>query len=304
MTNLFGLFREYQNPPPHDPDESLSLNDLSASATVFPILNFIDQVPGSLQSLVEDGPVDEQSSNDPLQGCSSRSAQLLMSWMWNGSNIKSLEECNSLVHDVIMDPEFQVSDLKNFNVHSETAKLDHALGGQQNGWRASDIDIAIPDGKKHSSPNNPLIPTFPVPGLVYRSITEVIKSSWSDPSITGLHYVPYWQFWQRDDEVIECIHNELYASEAFNTAYEDLQKSDLESGCHLEKVICSLMFWSDSTHLASFGDASLWSLYMYFGNQLKYIHSRPSSGAYHHMAYISKVTLPFVNQPLATYQYF
>jgi len=32
------------------------------------------------------------------------------------------------------------------------------------------------------------------------------------------------------------------------------------------------MLWSDSTHLASFGNASLWPIYLYIGNLSKYIH--------------------------------
>ncbi|KAJ7185362.1 hypothetical protein C8R46DRAFT_377085 [Mycena filopes] len=46
------------------------------------------------------------------------------------------------------------------------------------------------------------------------------------------------------------------------------------------------MFWSDSTHLANFGNAKLWPIYMLFGNLSKYIRAKPNSGAEHHVAYI------------------
>ena len=54
-------------------------------------------------------------------------------------------------------------------------------------------------------------------------------------------------------------------------------------------VILALMIWSDSTHLASFGTASLWPIYLYFGNLSKYTRAKPSSFAAHHLAYIPKV---------------
>ncbi|KDQ28847.1 hypothetical protein PLEOSDRAFT_1075744 [Pleurotus ostreatus PC15] len=46
------------------------------------------------------------------------------------------------------------------------------------------------------------------------------------------------------------------------------------------------MFWSDSTHLASFGNASLWPLYTLWGNQSKYTRARPTANACNHQAYI------------------
>jgi len=50
-----------------------------------------------------------------------------------------------------------------------------------------------------------------------------------------------------------------------------------------------MMIWSDSTHLTSFGTASLWPVYLYFGNQSKYTRAKPSEFAAHHLAYIPKV---------------
>ncbi|KAK7679638.1 hypothetical protein QCA50_017350 [Cerrena zonata] len=53
------------------------------------------------------------------------------------------------------------------------------------------------------------------------------------------------------------------------------------------------MLYSDSTHLANFGDASLWPLYLYFGNQSKYERVRPATGSCHHVAYIPKLSDSF-----------
>jgi hypothetical protein len=52
-----------------------------------------------------------------------------------------------------------------------------------------------------------------------------------------------------------------------------------------------MMIWSDSTHLAEFGNASLWLIYLFFGNQSKYSRAKPNDFAAHHIAYMPKVAI-------------
>ncbi|KZT12252.1 uncharacterized protein LAESUDRAFT_641648 [Laetiporus sulphureus 93-53] len=53
-----------------------------------------------------------------------------------------------------------------------------------------------------------------------------------------------------------------------------------------EVSIVPLMLWSDSTHLADFGNASLWPVYLFFGFISKYVRCKPSSFCAHHLAYL------------------
>ncbi|KAG2335358.1 hypothetical protein BDR05DRAFT_1006898 [Suillus weaverae] len=71
---------------------------------------------------------------------------------------------------------------------------------------------------------------------------------------------------------------------------EKLDSQPHEPDCNLETVIAAIMLWSDSTHLASFGNASLWPIYLFIGNQSKYICGKPTSFAAHHLAYIPKLS--------------
>jgi len=57
----------------------------------------------------------------------------------------------------------------------------------------------------------------------------------------------------------------------------------------LEPFIAGIIFYSDATHLTSFGTASLYPMYMYVGNQSQYTHAKPSEFTAHHIAYIPKV---------------
>ncbi|KAF8427567.1 hypothetical protein L210DRAFT_3652625 [Boletus edulis BED1] len=50
-----------------------------------------------------------------------------------------------------------------------------------------------------------------------------------------------------------------------------------------------LMLWSDSTHLATFGHASAWPIYLLFGNLSKYARTRPEGGACHPIAFIPRL---------------
>ena len=136
------------------------------------------------------------------------------------------------------------------------------------------------------------MPQFVVPGLMHRSISDIIRTCWSSPEAADFQYVPYRQFWSASPSgTQERVYGELYTSDAFNEAHEELQRQMPEPGCSLERVVCALMAFSDSTHLANFGDASLWPLYLYFGNQSNYQRLKPSSGSCHHTAYIPKVGL-------------
>jgi hypothetical protein len=60
-------------------------------------------------------------------------------------------------------------------------------------------------------------------------------------------------------------------------AYTEINCLPHAPGDKLEPVVASVMVWSDATHLANFGDASLWPFYVYFGNQSKYSQGKPTA---------------------------
>jgi hypothetical protein len=87
----------------------------------------------------------------------------------------------------------------------------------------------------------------------------------------------------------ERVFSEVYNSDVFIKEHDNVQRVPLppdELDCKWEKVVAALMFWSDSTHLANFGTAKLWPIYLLFGNVSKYVRGQPSLGACQHVAYI------------------
>jgi hypothetical protein len=100
---------------------------------------------------------------------------------------------------------------------------------------------------------------------------------------------PFQQMWETSDRRNIEIFSEAYSSIAMQEAYAKINSLPHAADDNLEHVVASLIMWSDATHLASFGDASLWPFYLFFGHQSKYTHGKPTASACHHVAYIPTV---------------
>ncbi len=311
--NSFGLIREYLSRPSFEPDQHMTIQDLSdfhLRSTIGTSSEEMmsNQIPLSL--IRSAGAVDENWFN-PFQNAT---ICRLMDWFWNGSEKKSLADLEILVKQVLMADDFNRDDLKNFNAKREQDRLDEFAGIQSDhqgslysahslvsksiqssdsssphdsaGWRQEVVQIPIPDGKTHATLSDS--PHFEVPGLFYRSLKEIIKSAFTSQDALRFHYTPFKHVWRSSEELGEQrVYSELYCSDRWLQEHEELQKQSSIDG--IEKAIAGLMFWSDSTHLTNFGNASVWPIYLYFGNQSKYERARPSSHACHHVAYVPSV---------------
>jgi hypothetical protein len=214
-----------------------------------------------------------------------------MEWLITGSNKKSVGEMDKLA-DVLRSADFRKEDLVGFSARQENRRFDLSDGEvpdnpySRDGWEESNVRVCIPTGTKETGGKGK---EFFVPGLHRRSLLAVIKTALADVTALRFHFSPFKRFWKSATGVEVRCFDEVYTSDAWLKAHNDLQKESNEPGCKLEKVILGLMFWSDSTHLASFGTASVWPLYMYFANLSKYFRGKPNSSASHHIAYIPSV---------------
>lgn len=272
--NVFGIWRDYPHRPSYDPDALVNSEDLSNGGSQ-PVTN----VPSPTSTLPPPWPFENMT------------IWRLMNWFHSGSNLKTEAEVNRLAEEIRDAGGFPDSDLNGFNVHRENQRLDAAQKSLPFGdnFQEATLNIPVPSGDANKESE-----LFPVPGFHFRSIISIIKAAFESPLADYFHLSPYKLF--RKSQVTnqdERIFSELYDSDAFVTAHDDIQRHGLlppdDLGCIREKVIAALMFWSDSTHLTEFGTAKIWPIYLVFGNLSKYIRARPTSGAWHHLAYI-----PFV----------
>jgi hypothetical protein len=97
------------------------------------------------------------------------------------------------------------------------------------------------------------------------------------------------QYWQPSEgEPEQRVYSKVYTLDVFLEM--ESQLPDIK-GCTLEKAVVPLLIYSDSTHLANFGTASLWPIYIWFGNVSKYVRVKASSFSAHHLAYLPLVCI-------------
>ncbi len=300
--NALGVYKIYPHRPSRDPEGELSINDLCDS-------------PGLS---VPEPPSDSGHSGflPSFAPFLNKSIARIMCWVGSGSNQKSIAEVNLLVHDVLLAEDFKLSDLKGFSAIRENNRLDEGFEQNENpaaqfdddgpspladGWCPATVKLPLP-APKVSCPESEA-PVFEVPGLLYRPLLDVMTEAFEGEEFLQLHLTPFKLVWDpnhNDDESSpeiplsdsstdipaghELLYGEIYNSKAMLDAH-----SNLPPHPHLETVIAAFMFWSDSTHLANFGNAALWPLYSFFGNMSKYTRAKPTSKACHHQAYIPSV---------------
>lgn len=297
--NSYGIYRVYKSgPPSFTPDDNFRLNSTADSP------NFTRSGPSSTASWGSPlgiDPTDPESlisvTKHPF---ANTSICRLMSWFYSGVT-KTLKDLNTLVHNVLLAPDFKLDDLAGFDASKEAKKLDdfrHQNSKERevplnDGWIKTSVSISLPCPKE-SFPSEADAPKYEVEGLYYRRPLDVIKAALEERAAEDFHIAPYEEYWQpRPNAPHERIFSELYNTDAYIQEHEKI-RSQPRNGCQLETVIAAIMVWSDSTHLTSFGNASLWPIYLYLGNQSKYARAKPSAFAAHHLAYIPKVSFSSV----------
>ncbi|KAF7300934.1 hypothetical protein MIND_00656300 [Mycena indigotica] len=283
--NSFGLFRDYPSCPTYNPDEQLANADLSdipvplhANTATLPPTEVPFATPVMHPMTVE---------TETSQSASVWSHMAALGQFSNSSRAGLMK-----LVDFLGSSDFNPDDVKGMNVQKETEMLDTRLAapvaGIRDGWKTAPINISVPDGNIHRSEAE--APVFSVSGLYYRPLVDVIKAAIINGGARCFHYTPFKQFWlPSQDSQPQRVYDEIYSSDAMVQAYEELHQQPPKQECTLERVILPLMFWSDSTHLASFGTASLWPLYLFFGNQSKWLRAKPRAGVCHHVAYFPKL---------------
>jgi hypothetical protein len=286
--NSFGIWRDYPRRPTTDPDASLSLGDLSNSYSHRLDLSSLD-----LSRLPEPPPTPSDSDRPFYWPFQNSSIWRVMSWLNNGKTAKSEAEVTDFVQKVVLSLDFDKNDLVGFSAHRENQRLDKALSADnlRSQFSETSVNILVPSGDVS-------IPAqlFTVPGLLHQKLTSVICNAFNDPLAHLLHYSPFKLFHQNPvTKEEERVYSELYTSDAFHEAHEDLQRHGKlpldDPDCKREKIIAALMIFSDATHLANFGTAKAWPIYLMLGNLSKYLRSQPNSGAIYHLAYIPSVSL-------------
>ncbi|TBU39473.1 hypothetical protein BD309DRAFT_836154, partial [Dichomitus squalens] len=198
------------------------------------------------------------------------------------------------------------------------------------GWHQSAVDIPLPrTHAKYRSEGD--APKFTVTGVIHRRLLPLVKLAVQDPE-SHLKHVYHWlahrRFWippssrtapasastptsssstSAPPEPIPPepirIYTDCYNSDAMLEAEAAIQKKPrvAEDPPDLEYAVLPLLLWSDATQLSNFGSASLWPIYLYFGNLSKYFRGRPTEFLAQHLAYIPGLPDALKDFYMATY---
>ncbi|THG92753.1 hypothetical protein EW026_g8258 [Hermanssonia centrifuga] len=303
--NDFGVFRRYAVKPMRD------LEDEEPADTLCDVPTIAVSAPKNGNTLAHSfGRAVVNSIKQNLDGVRtwfmpflSASVFRLLHWTYTGSSSKSASETERLVHEVLLAPDFKCEDLSGFNISREEHRLDkfdaaRRSFAEDNGWNEATVKIPLPKEKvKHKSEAD--APQLEVKGVWYRKLLDVIVTAYKESTAQQMQFIPYKLFFRESadvgtdwDEDAERIYSEVYTCDAM--LEEDTriraQPRNPDNNDDIEYAVAPLMLWSDSTHLANFGTASLWPIYLYFGALSKYIRCRTSSFAAHHLAYLPSIS--------------
>ncbi|KXN87761.1 hypothetical protein AN958_08173 [Leucoagaricus sp. SymC.cos] len=295
--NSFGVYHEYSKSlPSYTPDELHNLDKVSDSPNFTPSTGNMDRRRGWWSAFLSSLKGTKKAFFTPFLNATT---YRLMSWVYDGSNLKSNTEIDKLVDTVILADDFDQEDLRGFRTARENKRLDDWVDDEESpfssadGWIETSVEIPVPCEKvKHD--NEFSAPKYSAPGLFYRRPLEVIKAAFAEPAAQSFHLTPFSNYWKRTpDSPPERIYSEIYDSDAFREEHEHIRSQPRANGCQLETFVAAILLYSDSTHLTNFGSTSLWPIYLLLGNQSKYDRGKPSSFAAHHIAYIPKLGANF-----------
>jgi len=288
--NSYGIYRVYPDRKvTYSPDELYSLDTVADGSVTMVNDPEEDSRPWWTSALSD--------NNDYYAPFPTASHFRLMQWFYDGSTLKSLSALDDLVKNVLLATDFKSEDLVGFRAAHEAERVDQSDHIQSrfsadDGWIEHSIEISLPtEGVKHASESH--APKFEVPGLIHRWLLHVIKAALHEMSTKHFHLFPYQEFWERSPgSPPERIYSELYTADAFLAEHNKIHArcNRQDSGSQTENIIIAITLWSDSTHLTSFGNASLWPIYLFVGNLSKYIRLKPTTHSAHHLAYIPKVS--------------
>ncbi|RXW14632.1 hypothetical protein EST38_g11221 [Candolleomyces aberdarensis] len=285
--NGFGIYKRYQTQEdaPHDPDAQISLRDLQE-----------EPAEELLSALGEDSSPDGPPPITDLYPYPNISSFMLGDYFWSDGNDKSQDSFNKLIK-IVTNKNFRPEDVASTDftrVNRILASSEYEEKGDDfpwaedgTSWNTASITILVPF-------NTRCIPPGPKPYTVgefrYRPLVPLIREKIR--TSTGqqfFHHIPHELRWKPGETKKDSrIYSEVYNSEAFLEAYKEIQEMP-HIDCDLPRCVVGLMFASDATMLASFGDAKLWPLYLFFANDSKYQRGKPSLKLGEQVAYFERL---------------
>ena len=163
-------------------------------------------------------------------------------------------------------------------------------------WNEGSVKVKMPCPRANNPPytSEKDAPEYEVDGIRYRSLVDLIISRLTDPATSGSFTgTPFTEWWCPPGCTKPIrIYGEAHSSDIAIKLYDEIKGIPAPpEHPDIQSVVVLLMLGSDATHLASFGTASIWPLYVFFGNDSKYDTAKPLVSPAYHLAFFPKVWL-------------
>ena len=119
----------------------------------------------------------------------------------------------------------------------------------------------------------------------------MIHSALQSEDAKRFNWTGFQQMWKVPDvEKPQQVFSEAWTTDCFAELEEEIRCS-VPAACELEPIVIALKVYSDSTQPTSFGNHTLWPVYLWIMLQSKYERSKLMSFSAHHFMYIPKVSV-------------
>ncbi|KAG9123570.1 hypothetical protein FRC07_014709, partial [Ceratobasidium sp. 392] len=267
----FGRYRVYPAKPHFIPDSACELGDFSETD------RNLDQ--SGVTSLNLGTP--SSSLSDIIAPCPNILTFRLQHWHWNEGNKKSESSRESLVQNVLLQPDFKISDVANV---SSWHRLDDSLANYSADSGPTRARFSVPLATPPRTPAtairykaNPTENLLPVWSVKSNTMLDALHTAFTKNDPRFFHYVPY-EARCRDPRTSKDYrtYGEVYESQRMLDHHRALQELVLEEPCNLPRCAAEIMVFSDATQLADFGNAKAWPIRVTFGNLSKQERCKPN----------------------------
>lgn len=159
IPNEFGLYWHFTTWPFIDPENDVTIDNLVDAPT---FLNTTDC--GYHKAEESFGP--GSSLSNSFAPYLNATVYRLMNWFYQ-AGLKTLNDVDSLVHDVILAPDFTANHLQNFSASSEAKQLDdNLMCPASDGWQESSVKIQLPKTRARYAHEDDA-PEAEIPGVLH-----------------------------------------------------------------------------------------------------------------------------------------
>ncbi|KAF7292918.1 hypothetical protein MIND_01190900 [Mycena indigotica] len=295
LPNAFGLYKIYPRRPTHDPDESVGLSDLY-------------RVPKPGDPALKTLPLPPEPWYYPFPN---ESVAHMIKYHVEEEHPQSIAGFDRLVTNFLHPNEEAQSDgisLHELPTPFSTQKFLDQLDkngitplGITDKWKNASVTIRLPCVGVNQSET--AAPCFTVNDILHRPLLDPIKEVLQGPLFQRFHTTPFSLRAIPESDLLSPVvaddaptlneyglppllpdHEEIFTYHAIPQPPAPQTPDDA-----VESIVVALMMWSDATHLAQFGTASLWPGYTFFGNHPKEFRGKPTSNAGFHQVYFASL---------------